>query len=182
MKVVRYKTNPFLEDFAIKKKDKMVKVSVLGKENNVLVNNDTGEVVGTHTIAIKKVDSEQFIKLFTQNIAWAFDLSSAGIKAFTVVAWIVQNEALNKDTIVISAYSIEEFNARNQKNISLQTFYRGLRELEKNKIIAKHQAQALYFINPNFIFNGDRVAFTTIIEREKEPTLFDEENNAIAVD
>lgn len=182
MKVVRYKTNPFLEDFAIKKKDKMVKVSVLGKENNVLVNNDTGEVVGTHTIAIKKVDSEQFIKLFTQNIAWAFDLSSAGIKAFTVVAWIVQNEALNKDTIVISAYSIEEFNARNQKSISLQTFYRGLRELEKNKIIAKHQAQALYFINPNFIFNGDRVVFTTIIEREKEPTLFDEQNNAIAVD
>jgi hypothetical protein len=27
--------------------------------------------------------------------------------------------------------------------------------------------QGRYFINPNFLFNGDRIAFTTVIERTK---------------
>ena len=27
--------------------------------------------------------------------------------------------------------------------------------------------QGRYFINPNFVFNGDRIAFTTVIERKK---------------
>ncbi|MBC9222158.1 hypothetical protein IBK32_10680, partial [Escherichia coli] len=43
----------------------------------------------------------------------------------------------------------------------------GLAELEAAKIIAKHLRPGWYFINPNFIFNGDRIAFTTVIERKK---------------
>lgn len=180
--VSRYKTNPFLEDFAIKKKDKMVKVSVLGKNDSVLVNQATGEVSGTHIVSYKKVDADQFVKLFTQNIALTFDLTSAGIKAFNVVMWIIQNEALNSDLITVSKYHVEDFNEVNNKTISLKTFYRGLKELEKNKIIAKYLINSQYFINPNFVFNGDRIAFSTVIEKAKTPTLFDEENNAIAVD
>jgi hypothetical protein len=46
---------------------------------------------------------------------------------------------------------------------------RGLAELEKARIIAKTLRQGRYFINPNFVFNGDRVAFTTLIERDRRP-------------
>jgi hypothetical protein len=28
--------------------------------------------------------------------------------------------------------------------------------------------QGWYFINPNFLFNGDRIAFTTVIERKTQ--------------
>lgn len=171
--VVRYKVNPFLEDFTITKKDKMVKVSTLGKGDSVLVNQSTGEITGTHIVSYKKVDTEQFIKLFTQNIALTFDLTSAGIKAFNVVAWIIQKEALNNDLITLSKYHVEDFNAQNSKKISLKTFYRGLKELENSKIIAKYLLNSQYFINPNFIFNGDRVAFTTMIERKKVVSLED---------
>ena len=40
--------------------------------------------------------------------------------------------------------------------------------MEKAQIVAKTMRQGRYFINPNFVFNGDRIAFTTVIERKKE--------------
>jgi DNA-binding GntR family transcriptional regulator len=51
--------------------------------------------------------------------------------------------------------------------LSIATFKRGINELENAKIIAKTIRKGWYFINPNFIFNGDRIAFTTVIERTK---------------
>ena len=51
--------------------------------------------------------------------------------------------------------------------LSLATFKRGLNELEKAKIIAKTIRQGRYYINPNFVFNGDRIAFTTCNREEK---------------
>lgn len=52
--------------------------------------------------------------------------------------------------------------------LSLATFKRGINELEKAQIVAKTIRQGRYFINPNFVFNGDRIAFTTMIERASE--------------
>ncbi|MGP0837842.1 hypothetical protein [Serratia sp. CY85251] len=52
--------------------------------------------------------------------------------------------------------------------LSHATFKRGINELEKALIIAKTLRKGRYFINPNFVFNGDRVAFTTMIERKKD--------------
>lgn len=51
--------------------------------------------------------------------------------------------------------------------LSLATFKRGINEMEKAQIVAKTMRQGRYFINPNFVFNGDRIAFTTVIERKK---------------
>jgi hypothetical protein len=42
----------------------------------------------------------------------------------------------------------------------------GLNELEQSQIIAKHIRQGWYYINPNFVFNGDRIAFTSLFEKE----------------
>ncbi|MUG78605.1 hypothetical protein [Commensalibacter melissae] len=46
------------------------------------------------------------------------------------------------------------------------TLRRGLRELVKAKIIANTKKQGNFYINPNFIFNGDRVRFITDIKRK----------------
>ncbi|MCV5790813.1 replication/maintenance protein RepL, partial [Escherichia coli] len=114
----------------------------------------------------------QFVKLFTANIGLTFELSSAGIKAFGVLVWSVQNSALSKDevdldTLVLEAFLQCQVSASKQPlRLSLATFKRGLNELEKAKIIAKTMRQGRYFINPNFVFNGDRIAFTTVIERK----------------
>lgn len=172
-------------------KGQQVKLSKLGRDENVLINQSTGEVLGTHVTTYRKVDGEQFIKLFTANIAMTFDLSSAGIKAFGVLVWRVQRSALAKDEVDLDVLTLDEFiEAHNGKEpplrLSSATFRRGLAELEKAQIIAKTLRQGRYFLNPNFIFNGDRVAFTTVIERTKRsatrdtntPDLFDGRTDA----
>lgn len=172
MSVERFKTNPFLEGMIIPVKGKQVRLSKLGREDNVLINQSTGEVHGTHVTTYKSVDSEQFVKLFTANIALTFDLQSAGIKTLTVVIWMLQNHAIAKDEIALDQIVLDDFLEAHQDrkppmSLSIATLKRGITELEKAQIIAKTVRKGWYFINPNFIFNGDRIAFTTVIERTK---------------
>lgn len=167
MSLQRHKTNPFLSDMLIPVKNKQVRLSKLGEDDHVLVNQSTGEVSGTHVTTYRKVDGEQFIKLFTANIALTFNLSAAGIKTFNVVMWCVQHHAISRDMIVLDHMTLDEFLESQELDLklSLATFKRGLNELEKAKIIAKSMRKGFYYINPNFVFNGDRIAFTTLIER-----------------
>ena len=170
MSLKRFKTNPFIEGMIVPVKGQQVKLSRLGKDDSILVNQNTGEVQGTHVTTYRKVDGEQFIKLFTANIALTFDLSSAGIKSFNVLLWVVQNQAISKDLVVLDQMMLEDFLVAQNRplKLSLATFKRGLNELEKAQIIAKSMRKSFYYINPNFVFNGDRIAFTTLIERKKE--------------
>ena len=172
MSAERYKTNPFIAEMVIPVKERRVKLSKLGRDDNILINQGTGEIHGTHVTTFKKVDGEQFVKLFTANIALTFDLSAAGIKAFSVLLWAVQKGALSKDEVDLDALMLEEFMAEHKDKepplkLAIATFLRGLAELSKAQIIAKTMRRGRYFINPNFIFNGDRIAFTTVIERAK---------------
>ena len=173
MSVKRYKNNPFLKDMVVPVKGKRVQVSALGADNNVLVNQDTGEHLGTHVTTYKRVDGEKFVKLFAANVAMTFDLTSAGIKAFNVVMWAVQNWGITKDQVDLDALALEDFLVAHKDKepplrLSMATFKRGLNELEKAQVIAKTMRKGRYFINPNFVFNGDRIAFTTLIERAPE--------------
>lgn len=171
-KVVRYDRNPFIENMVVPIRGQPVRLSKLGKDDNILVNQATGEVQGTHVTTYRRVDAEQFVKLFTANIALTFDLKAAGIKAFNVLLWCLQNRAVDRDLIPLDKIVLDEFLAEYSDRkppikLSQPTFWRGLAELEKAQIIAKHLRQGWYYINPNFAFNGDRIAFTTVIERKK---------------
>ncbi len=163
----RYEKNPFILGMSFPIKGKRIQLSRLGQDDNVLVNQSTGEVQGTHVVTYKSVDSEQFIKLFTSNIGLTFNLNAAGIKAFNVLMWAVQHKALGKDIVLLDSYLLEDFIKSNDHslNLSLTTFKRGLNELEKSKLIAKAIRKGWYYINLNFCFNGDRIAFTTLIEK-----------------
>jgi hypothetical protein len=167
----RYEQNPFLEGMILPIKNQKVQLSRLGRDNNVLVNQATGEMQGTHVTTFRKVDSDEFVKIFTANIAMTFELKAAGIKTFGVLAWILQAKGIRKDLAPLDKFVLDDFlDAHKDKNLALSqaTFCRGLSELENAKIIAKHLRAGWYFINPNFIFNGDRIAFTTIVERDIE--------------
>ena len=193
MRHLRYEKNPYLENMVIKFGTKRVKLSSLGNDNDVtLTNNTTGECYGTHVTTTKRVDTAKFIKLFTSNMAMTFNLTSQGIKVFTVLCWAVQEKGIQKDEIYLDSIVREDFIAAQKKaaqkeaaqkeaapkgspmldtkvlGLSQATFSRGLTELTKAQIIAKTMRQGCYWINPNVIFNGDRIAFTTVIERNKE--------------
>ena len=167
MAVVRHTKNPFLEGFLVETRGKQVAVTALGSHNNVeVVNRNTGEVQGTQVVTYKKVDSAEFVKLFAKNIALTFDLGSAGIKAFNVLIWQVQTYGMNTDMLTIDSLTMDEFNSYHEKTLSIATLKRGLCELEKAKIIAKAARRGQYYINPNFVFNGNRIVFSTCIERD----------------
>lgn len=173
MNLARHKTNPFIDGMIVPIRGRQVKLSKLGKDDSILVNQATGEVQGTHVTTYKKVDGEQFIKLFTANIGMTFDLSAAGIKAFGVLLWVVQHKGISKDEVDFDALILSDFieaHLTSVKPLSLSptTFKRGINELETAQIIAKTMRKGRYFINPNFVFNGDRIAFTTVIERKKQ--------------
>lgn len=169
--VVRYENNPFIEGMVVPIKGQKVQLSKLGKDDNILVNQSTGEIHGTHVTTYRRVDAEQFVKLFTANIALTFDLKAAGIKAFNVLVWMLQNRSVGKDLVPLDKFALDDFlKAHDDRKppikLSQPTFWRGLAELEAAQIVAKHVRQGWYFINPNFVFNGDRIAFTTLIERK----------------
>lgn len=177
-KTTRYKSNPFIENMIIPVGSKSVTISALGKDDNILVNQKTGEIHGTHVVARKRVDADKFIKTFADYMAYTFDLTRAGNKTLRVVMWAMQEHAVGRDTVMLDRYTHEAFltahgfsgseSSDKIPALSYPTFTRGLAELERSKIIAKTIRAGTYFINPSCMFNGDRVAFTTIIERGTE--------------
>lgn len=175
----RYDTNPFLDNLTVTKKSKIVTVSPMGKNDNVIINQSTGEIKGTSINTYKAVDNETFIKLFTQNIALTFDLTASGLKALNVLIYAVQYTAINKDEVFLDSKTLKRFFADNPniKKITNRTFLSGLASLVDAKIIAKSTRLGIYFINPSFMFNGDRIAFTTIIERKRKTDLEKLEDN-----
>lgn len=163
----RYEKNPFIDDMVVTTSTKQVKISALGKDNNIMINQDTGEVSGTHVVTYKKVDDGEFVKLFSANVALTFDLRAAGIKTFSVLIWMVQHRAIGKDIVILDQLALSDWkNAHEGKDLSYATFKRGLNELEGARIIAKTLRKGHYFINPNFVFNGNRIAFSSVIERD----------------
>ena len=160
----KHKENPFINKMMVKYKTKKESVSVIGTGGNLVIN-DEGEEVGnstTHVVTKKVVDSDQFVKLFTQNIALTFNLKSAGVKAFSVLIWAIQNHSYNKDQVFLNDFIREEFIASQEKTdkplkLSKSVFYKGLAELEKESIIAKSMIQGCFWINPSFVFNGNRI-------------------------
>ncbi|MDU9428831.1 hypothetical protein F6Y27_24790, partial [Escherichia coli] len=127
MSVVRYKENPVIKDLALTMSSKRVMISPLGKDEHVLVNQSTGEVTGTNVVTYKKVDSEEFVKLFSRNIALTFELTSSGIKSLNVLIWSVQNTAIQKDVVALDQLAFDDFMKENPNlKMTLRTFQRGL--------------------------------------------------------
>lgn len=170
--VVRYEKNPFLEKLVIKTKDK--RISVMGVNDNVVMNTLTGEISATQIVAYKKVDATKFVKLFSENIGLLFDLSSAGNKVFGLLITELQG-GIDNDIIILDKYTLEKWNKQNPKRTFGEAlFNKGKNELVKAQIIASTLRKGEYYINPNFVFNGNRIAFTNLIELQNEPSLFDE--------
>ena len=142
---IKHRSNPFTADLVVKTKDKQVKVTSLGTDNNVLVNQETGETQGTHVVTYKKVDEQEFIKLFTANIALTFDLTAAGIKAFGVLSFALQN-SINKDQVFLDELILEDFlKERLAKNREVDRLLGGSRVgCHKTDLMVKNLQKNLY--------------------------------------
>lgn len=52
--VVRHKTNPFVKDMIVPIGKQNLRISRIEKNENILVNQNTGEVIGHRSLLIKK--------------------------------------------------------------------------------------------------------------------------------
>lgn len=175
--VTKLEVSPFIgEDYL--KIDRKKRTIIAGSTSRVLMDTDTGEVEGiTLMHKYKEVDRTTFVKLFINEVSALFELSKAGLKTFGYILGCLE---INKDTVYIYFPDLMKYADWN----STKQVYRGLGELIANKIIAPSTKPNIWFINPNILFNGDRIAFVKEYRLKKEKPITkqlgafpDEENN-----
>jgi hypothetical protein len=157
--VTLYQENPFL----IEVKTRTRKITNK-RGDMMLVNNETGEIQSQ--IAgfweAEEVDSTKFVKLFIKGVKALKELTGAGTKVFEVLYLRVQ-ENIGKDQIYMSFSAVDQ----TLTPMSNPTYDRGMRELIEKGFIAATRAQGMYWLNPDFVWNGDRLAFVKEYRKSK---------------
>lgn len=149
--------NPFLRQTVEEVSNHIVKKWTTngGTSRNAIltaVDSDNKPVGHTTFVRQRKVDSEKFTKIYTEFFKAFFDLTQAGIRVF---GYIMQSMKPSKDTVVFSYSDCMKYTGYKAKG----SVYKGIAELLRGGIIARTKEEWLFFINPQIIWNGDRVSF-----------------------
>lgn len=151
----RYKENPFISGAAVNTKIGVKRINNKAGDKMLVINKGSGEVMAEggfwHT---QEVDKSQFVKLFINGVKALKELTNAGTKVFEVMYLQVQ-ENISKDVINLHFVDIDQA----VTPMARATFNRGLSELIEKGFLAETLAQSRYFINPDFLWNGDRLTF-----------------------
>ena len=123
--------------------------------NKCMIISEHGEIIAPAGFyEIMEVDKTQFVKLYVNGVKAFQGLSSAGTKVFELVYYTVQERpGVDKFYIHFSNINQEQF------PLSERTFHRGLTELLAKEFIFESTTPNLYFLNVNYLFNGNRLAF-----------------------
>ena len=152
---VRYDHNPFIANAVTNTKQGFKRIA--NKEGNrmMVVNQGTGEIVAPAGFwQTQEVDKTQFVKLYVNGVKAFKDLSGGGTKVFEVLYLRVQ-ESIGKDSLWLTFPSIDQV----ETPMGQATFYRGMKELLEKGFIAESLTPGLYYLNPDYMWNGDRLAF-----------------------
>jgi hypothetical protein len=149
-----YEKNPFYESASRSTKSGTKRISNKAGDKMMIVS-DQGEIMapaGFHEIV--EVDKTQFVKLYLNGVKAFQGLSNPGIKVFEIIYREMQNNP-GRDTLHLHYAGLDQ----DLTPISEATFFRGLKELLAKKFIAESFVPTTYFINIDYIFNGNRLAF-----------------------
>ena len=151
-----YDHNPFIESILdLKIKKKTVSIS----RNPEAAINERGEYIGDkYMIVKKKVDKEEFVKVFKDQLTIIFELSKTAQKMLT---YFIKVLGINKDFVVFDKEKARLYSGLNSK----ASMYAGMSELIQKQVIAKSNLTQIYFINPAILFNGDRLVVINAWER-----------------
>lgn len=151
-----HRENPFLSN-AVANTKSGVKRITNNKDGGtmVMVNSGSGEIVAPAGFwHAQEVDRSQFVKLFVNGVKAFKDLTGSGTKVFELLYLEIQKQ-IGKDKVYLSFNAIEQ----DITPMSEATYSRGMRELISKNFIAPSELQGWYFINPDYLWNGDRLAF-----------------------
>lgn len=153
------KENPFIKKTLVQVGNYLATRQVSGKnedERAVLqaVDGNTGEMFGqTVFMRTKMVDTETFAKVYQLGFAAFADLKPSVMKVFQ---YIVSELKPDKDRFNLFVEDIQE-----ATGVSVPSIYRALGTLCEREIIARGRGVNDFFINPMYVFNGNRVTFIT---------------------
>lgn len=156
-----YRTNPSIKTAMQGQKTGIKRISNPQGDEMILSNGRTGEVVTGMDVGFHKsfkVDKTQFVKLYIQGVSAFIGLTKSGGRVLEMVL-SESSKRTGRDTIHLSPrIATEDF------LIPKHTYMRGMKELVTKEILFESLDENLYFINVNYIFNGDRLAFLKTYE------------------
>jgi hypothetical protein len=148
--VAVYEENPFMMEMQTKTR------RVTNKRGDMMLVSNEGQIVSNVAgfWEGEEVDSTKFVKLFVKGVKALKELTGAGTKVFEVLYLRVQ-ENIGKDQVLMAFSSVDQA----LTPMSEATYTRGMRELVAKGFIAATPTQGLFWLNPSFVWNGDRLAF-----------------------
>ena len=164
--LAKYDQNPFLLNAARNTKSGVKRIMDKSGSRMMVVTEDTGEIVASAEFwQTQEVDKTQFVKLYVNGVRTFRDLTGAGTKVFEVLYLKVQ-EATGKDFLYISFVEVDQ----QVTPMSKATFMKGMKELILKGFIAESMAQNKYYLNPDYMWNNDRLAFVKDYIKKQSPT------------
>jgi hypothetical protein len=162
--LVKYDHNPFIANAVANTKQGVKRISNKDGNRMMVVSENTGEIVAPAGFwQAQEVDKTQFVKLYVNGVKAFKDLTGAGTKVFEVLYLRVQ-EAIGKDFLYLSFIEVDQ----QATPMSKATFMKGMKELIIKGFIAESMVQNKYYLNPDYMWNGDRLAF--VKEYRKAPS------------
>ena len=160
------KSNPFAKQAIVNIGEALVSRSVktANKDEAALLKavDNQGQLLGnTVFIRTRVVDSETFAKVYKQGFQAFADLKPSTLSVFQ---FIIQCLRPDRDDFF---FFVED--AMESTGYSKMTIYRALGELCNKNIIARGRTEEQYYINPMYVFNGDRVTFAQTWINENYP-------------
>lgn len=131
----------------------------------------TGKIHGAAIVYQKEVERSEFIKVYAEGIAAILNLKTAGKKVFMLIyRQLFGKGGIGKTIILLDWQMLSD---EEQASISRPTLSRGIKQCLEMKIIARTMTAGAYFINPAFIFNGNRLALVRqyIMKEDEENPL-----------
>lgn len=153
--LIKYNHNPFITNAVENTKPRVKRISNKDGNRMMVVCENTGEIVAPAGFwQAQEVDKAQFVKLYINGVKAFKELTGAGTKVFEVLYLKVQ-EFIGRDFLYLSFVEIDQ----QVTPMSKATFMKGMKELIIKGFIAESMAQNKYYLNPDYMWNGDRLAF-----------------------
>jgi hypothetical protein len=148
-----HKANPFMSPTLVETKTRRI---TNNKGDMMVVGKETNEIIA-HTAGfwqVEEVDNTKFVKLYVNGVRAFRDLSSAGTKVFEILYLEIQ-KSIGKDKIYMSFGVVDQA----ATPMGFATYKRGMHELISKGFLAATPLQGWYWLNPDYLWNGDRLAF-----------------------
>lgn len=154
--VKKYKENPFLNDTVELATLGTRKVCSQADRDLIILQKDTGEFKDLAGFWHKQeVDKTQFVKVYAEGLSVILGLKAPGRKVFS----LIYNKLIERPGQSEILLTIEMTDERLLKELKIgrTTFFNGINECLKANIIAASMAAGYYFVNPAYIYNGNRI-------------------------